>query len=60
MVNYNLRSALKSMHLMFAAFSLCFSLTLFLSEAWTQPVKLTVSYTGVGPVNLPVVHPNAV
>jgi NitT/TauT family transport system substrate-binding protein len=55
MVSYNLPSALKSMHLRFAAFSLCFSLMLFLSEAWSQSVKLTVSYTGVGPVNLPVV-----
>ena len=55
MVSYNLRSALKSMHLMFAAFSLWFSLMLFLSAAWSQSVKLTVSYTGVGPVNLPVV-----
>jgi NitT/TauT family transport system substrate-binding protein len=43
------------MHLMFAAFSLWFSLMLFLSAAWSQSVKLTVSYTGVGPVNLPVV-----
>ena len=36
-------------------FPLCFSLTLFLAETWAQPMKLTVSYTGVGPVNLPVV-----
>lgn len=40
---------------LFAVFSMCASLTLFLSETWAQPVKLTVSYTGVGPINLPVV-----
>jgi ABC-type nitrate/sulfonate/bicarbonate transport system substrate-binding protein len=54
MINCDLRNALKS-HLMFRVFSLCFSFTSFLSEICAQPVKLTVSYTGVGPVNLPVV-----
>jgi NitT/TauT family transport system substrate-binding protein len=43
------------MHLLLAVFSTCFSLTLFLAETWAQPMKQTVSYTGVGPVNLPVV-----
>jgi hypothetical protein len=43
------------MRLLFAVFSTCFNLTLFLAETWAQPMKLTVSYTGVGPVNLPVV-----
>lgn len=55
MVSHGLRSALRSIPMMFAAFSMCFSLTLFLSDTLAQPVKLTVSYTGVGPVNLPVV-----
>lgn len=32
-----------------------FCLVGFVLEAWAQPVKLNVSYTGVGPVNLPVV-----
>ena len=56
MMNYNLRRGLRMMsRIAFAAFSKFFILSLFLSEAWAQPVKLTVSYTGVGPVNLPVV-----
>jgi len=38
-----------------AALLLCFTLTIVLAAAWAQPIKLTVSYTGVGPVNLPVV-----
>ena len=38
-----------------AALFLCFTLTIVRAAAWAQPVKLTVSYTGVGPVNLPVV-----
>jgi hypothetical protein len=34
------------MRLLFAVFSTCFNLTLFLAETWAQPMKLTVSYTG--------------
>ena len=56
MVSCNLHGALKLISMMmFRAFSMCLSLTLLLSETSAQPVKLTVSYTGVGPVNLPVV-----
>jgi hypothetical protein len=55
MVSYTLANALRSMPMIFAAFSICLSLSLFLSETRAQPVKLTVSYTGVGPINLPVV-----
>ena len=55
MASYSLTNALRSMPMIFAAFSICLSLTLFLSETRAQPVKLTVSYTGVGPINLPVV-----
>ena len=55
MTSYTLTNALRSMPMIFAAFSICLSLTLFLSETRAQPVKLTVSYTGVGPINLPVV-----
>ncbi|HEX6439043.1 MAG TPA: ABC transporter substrate-binding protein [Candidatus Binatia bacterium] len=40
---------------MFAVFFTCFGSAVFLSESRAQPVKLNVSYTGVGPVNLPVV-----
>ncbi len=39
-----------------AVWATCFSQTFFTSgEILAQPAKLTVSYTGVGPVNLPVV-----
>jgi hypothetical protein len=55
MASYSLTNTLRSMPMIFAAFSICLSLTLFLSETRAQPVKLTVSYTGVGPINLPVV-----
>ncbi|MGH7875052.1 MAG: hypothetical protein ACREQO_22895 [Candidatus Binatia bacterium] len=55
MLSYASPSALKATRLMIASFSMCLSLLLLLSESWGQPVKLTVSYTGVGPVNLPVV-----
>jgi ABC-type nitrate/sulfonate/bicarbonate transport system substrate-binding protein len=54
-VTYAIRSLSRWMRLLFAVFSTCFSLTLFLAETWAQPMKQTVSYTGVGPVNLPVV-----
>ena len=54
-MTYTIRSVSRWMHLLLAVFSTCFSLTLFLAETWAQPMKLTVSYTGVGPVNLPVV-----
>ena len=40
---------------MFSAVFICVSLMLFHSDIRAQPVKLTVSYTGVGPINLPVV-----
>jgi NitT/TauT family transport system substrate-binding protein len=50
-----LSSALKWMRVMFAVFFTCFGSAVFLSESRAQPVKLNVSYTGVGPVNLPVV-----
>ena len=49
------QSILKMIRLMLATFCVCFSVMVYLSETWAQPVKLTVSYTGVGPVNLPVV-----
>src|SRR5688500_4826676 len=55
MVSCTLRSALGLMHIIFTMFSVCFSLASFISQTWAQPVKLTVSYTGIGPVNLPVV-----
>ena len=55
MVSYPLSNALRWMSTMFAAFFTCSSLMLFHSDIWAQPVKLTVSYTGVGPINLPVV-----
>ena len=55
MVTYAIRSLSIWINLLFAVFSTCFSLTVFLAETWAQPMKLTVSYTGVGPVNLPVV-----
>ena len=54
-MTYGIRSVSRWMHLLFAVFSACFTLTLFLAETWAQPMKLAVSYTGVGPVNLPVV-----
>ena len=54
-MTYTISSVPRWMHLLFAVFSVCFSLPLFLAETWAQPMKLTVSYTGVGPVNLPVV-----
>jgi NitT/TauT family transport system substrate-binding protein len=50
-----LSSALKWTRVMFAVFFTCFGSAVFLSESRAQPVKLNVSYTGVGPVNLPVV-----
>lgn len=49
-----LSSALKWTRV-FAVFFSCFGSAFFLSESRAQPVKLNVSYTGVGPVNLPVV-----
>jgi sulfonate transport system substrate-binding protein len=55
MMNHALRFELKWTRAMFAVFLMWFYLTLPLLEAWAQPVKLNVSYTGVGPVNLPVV-----
>ena len=55
LMRYSIIVDLDGIRLMGAVFSLCFSLALFLSEAWAQPMKLTVGYTGVGPVNLPVV-----
>ena len=54
-MTYAIRSLSRWINLLFAVFSTCFSPTLFLAETWAQPMKLTVSYTGVGPVNLPVV-----
>lgn len=54
-MTYTRRNVSRWMHLLLAVFSTCFSLMLFLGETWAQPMKLTVSYTGVGPVNLPVV-----
>lgn len=50
-----LSSALKWTRVMFAVVFTCFGSVVFLSESRAQPVKLNVSYTGVGPVNLPVV-----
>lgn len=50
-----LSSALKWTRVMFAVFMTCFGSAAFSSESRAQPVKLNVSYTGVGPVNLPVV-----
>jgi NitT/TauT family transport system substrate-binding protein len=38
-----------------AAFLMCCSLPMLTANGSAQTVKLTVSYTGVGPVNLPVV-----
>jgi len=56
MMNCKLRRGLRMMsRIAFAAFPKFFILTLLFSQTWAQPVKLTVSYTGVGPVNLPVV-----
>jgi len=55
MVRHALRSALRSQRVMFAGFFMGFCLMWFSSQTLAQPVKLTVSYTGVGPVNLPVV-----
>jgi ABC-type nitrate/sulfonate/bicarbonate transport system substrate-binding protein len=40
---------------MFAGFFIGICLTWFPAQTLAQPVKLTVCYTGVGPVNLPVV-----
>jgi NitT/TauT family transport system substrate-binding protein len=54
-VTDNSESILKMIRLLLAPFCVCFSVMVYLSETWAQPVKLTVSYTGVGPVNLPVV-----
>ena len=54
-MTYTISSVPRWMYLLFAVFSVCFSLPLFLADTWAQPMKLTVSYTGVGPVNLPVV-----
>jgi NitT/TauT family transport system substrate-binding protein len=50
-----LSSASKWTRVMFAVFFTCLGSAVFLSESRAQPVKLNVSYTGVGPVNLPVV-----
>jgi NitT/TauT family transport system substrate-binding protein len=50
-----LSSALRWTRVMFAVLITCFGSVVFLSESRAQPVKLNVSYTGVGPVNLPVV-----
>jgi NitT/TauT family transport system substrate-binding protein len=50
-----LSNALKWTRVMFAVVFTCFGSVVFLSESRAQPVKLNVSYTGVGPVNLPVV-----
>ena len=50
-----LSSASKWTRVMFALFFTCLGSAVFLSESRAQPVKLNVSYTGVGPVNLPVV-----
>jgi NitT/TauT family transport system substrate-binding protein len=50
-----LSSALNWTRVMFAVFFTCFGSAVFLAESRAQPVKLNVSYTGVGPVNLPVV-----
>jgi NitT/TauT family transport system substrate-binding protein len=55
MVTDTSQSILKMIRLMLAPFCVCFSVTGYLSETGAQPMKLTVSYTGVGPVNLPVV-----
>src|SRR6185503_4573241 len=41
--------------LLAAALFFSFSFPMFFTDACAQPAKLSVSYTGVGPVNLPVV-----
>ena len=54
--DYACRGEVKSAQKIFyAALLVCFTMTIFVADARAQPLKLTVSYTGVGPVNLPVV-----
>lgn len=48
-------SAARPRRAVFVALAVYSFIALLASVTWAQPVKLTVSYTGVGPVNLPVV-----